>query len=533
MPSGRAAPTQIAPRTERWLPHAVVATAFVVVLPALVVWKLVPHGQPALLALSVPLGMLLSVLAAAVGGAIWKRVPGSRDLVFADLMLWGWLRRLRAERRLKHAEKLLGDGAEGLSVQALSSLSSLLEARDSFTYGHSQRVTRHAERIAAEMGLPPADVARVRTAAALHDVGKLHTPRDILNKPGRLTDEEFEVIRRHPVDGAAMSGSLADPAITAMIRHHHERLDGAGYPDGLAGTAIPLGARIIAVADTFDAMTSNRAYRRAASHKRAFDVLRSESGAQLDAGAVAAFVGYYRGRRAVAWSAFATAAPQRLFAWLGSVSPGVSAGVAGAAALAIGVSSPQPPVVTPTAEAAVPRQVAKRAQAAAPVHHPALGDDSAGSERPATRTQHARSRSVTRRRSGSKHGPSHRGAPAAKPRKVNPVKVQPRAAEPQTATPQSVKPQKVKPPKAKPPKAKPQKATPPAAQPPTAKPPKAKPPKATPPAAKPPKAKPQKATPPAAKPPKAKPPKATLPVVVVPTPAPPKVKPPKIKPPKA
>ena len=166
----------------------------------------------------------------------------------------------------------------------MSDLSALLEARDSFTYGHSQRVTRHAERIATEMGLPAAEVAQVRTAAALHDVGKLHTPRDILNKPGRLTDEEFAVIRNHPGDGAEMSTSVGDPVITAMIRHHHERLDGAGYPDGLAGEAIPLGARIIAVADTFDAMTSNRAYRRAASHKRALDVLRAEAGKQLDAG---------------------------------------------------------------------------------------------------------------------------------------------------------------------------------------------------------------------------------------------------------
>ena len=201
-------------------------------------------------------------------------MPGSRDLVFADLMLWGWLRRLRAERRLARAETLLGLGAEGLSVQALTSLSALLEARDGYTYGHSQRVTRHAERIARAMGLSATDVAKVRTAAALHDVGKLHTPRDILNKPGRLTDEEFEVIRHHPGDGAAMATSLDDPMITAMIRHHHERLDGGGYPAGLAGNAIPLGARIIAVADTFDAMTSNRAYRGAASHKHALDVLR-------------------------------------------------------------------------------------------------------------------------------------------------------------------------------------------------------------------------------------------------------------------
>ena len=148
MLANRGAPTQIAPRTERWLPHALIATTFVVVLPALAVWMIVPRGEAALLALSIPLGMLLSVLAGALGGALWKRVPGSRDIVFADLMIWGWLRRLRAERRLAHADTLLGAGAEGMSVEALSNLSAMLEARDSFTYGHSQRVTRHAERIA-------------------------------------------------------------------------------------------------------------------------------------------------------------------------------------------------------------------------------------------------------------------------------------------------------------------------------------------------------------------------------------------------
>ncbi len=228
MPSSRDAPTQTAPRTERWLPHAVVATVFVVVAPALAVWAIVPRGEAALLALSVPLGMLFSMLAASAGTALWKRTPGSRDMVFSDLMLWGWLRRLRAERRLARAETLLGDGVEGLSVKALTDLSAQLEARDSFTWGHSQRVTRHAERIASGMGLSDAEVAKVRTAAALHDVGKLHTPREILNKPGRLTEEEFEVIRRHPGDGADMATGLGDPVIIAMIRHHHERLDGAG-----------------------------------------------------------------------------------------------------------------------------------------------------------------------------------------------------------------------------------------------------------------------------------------------------------------
>ena len=529
MHAGRDAPTQIAPRTERWLPHALIATAFVVLFPALVVWKVVPRGEPALLALSVPLGMLLSVLAAAVGTALWKRVPGSRDLVFADLMLWGWLRRLRADRRLARAETLLGTRAEGLSVQALTDLSALLEARDTFTYGHSLRVTRHAEQIASELGLSETEVAQVRTAAALHDVGKLHTPRDILNKPGRLTAEEFAVVRRHPGDGAGMSTSVGDPAISAMIRHHHERLDGAGYPDGLAGDAIPLGARIIAVADTFDAMTSNRAYRRAASHKRALDVLRQEAGKQLDADAVAAFLGYYRGRRTVAWSAFATAAPQRLFAWLGGVTPGVSAGVASAAAVAIGVATPQPPVAT--SASATARQASTRADMAArpPVRaRPALGDSPSASE-PRSARRAAGKRSKPRRAKPRVRTQAQRNAPAtnqkkAKAKKESPGAVTPNQVKPQTARPDKVKPA-AKPDKVKPPKptAKPDHAKPPK---PTAKPEKVKP--AKPQASKPDKVKPLNVVPaPTAQPPKVKPPKPTVPEVV------PQVDLPKVKEPKA
>ena len=508
MYANRGTPTHIAPRTERWLPHALIATAFVVVLPALAVWAIVPRGEAALLALSVPLGMLLSVLAGHVGGALWKRVPGSRDIVFADLMLWGWLRRLRAERRLARAETLLGADAEGLSVQALSSLSELLEARDGYTYGHSQRVTRHAERIAAAMGLSTAEVAQIRTAAALHDVGKLHTPREILNKPDRLTDEEFTVIKRHPSDGAAMAAGLGDPTIMAIIRHHHERLDGGGYPGGLAGDAIPLGSRIIAVADTFDAMTSNRAYRRAASHKRALDVLRQEAGAQLDGDAIAAFAGYYRGRRTVAWSAFATAAPQRLFAWLGGVTPGIGVGAAGAAALAIGVAGPPPPAITPAA--AAPRQAAARVvTAAAPgdrAQRPTRAGVTVASEQRETRrdSRGTPRKSPRRKRTQDRTPAAKHNGQSAKPPKVKAEQIQPpRKVKPDKVKPQKVKPEKIKPEQTKPEKTKAEKVKPvkpPKAQAPTVKPPK------PPPAAKPP-----KTTPPVAVPAPAKPPKVKLP----------------------
>jgi putative nucleotidyltransferase with HDIG domain len=323
-----------APGARRYLPYALIATAVVTILPAVAVWAVVPTGSMVLVIASVPLAMALSVGAASAGSALWQRHAGSRDLVFADLMLWGWFRRMRAERRLDEARELLGlngGRSERLSrdrrVEALRRLSRLLEARDAYTHGHTRRVTRHAERIARAMRLSPADVAKVRTAAALHDVGKVHTPRGILTKPSPLTDEEFAVIRRHPVDGADMLSELGDE-IAAMVRHHHERLDGTGYPDGLAGDEIPLGARIIAVADTFDAMTSGRPYNGACRHKQALDVLSEQTGAQLDAGSVSAFFRYYSGRRLVAWSALVTTAPQRFAAWLGSATPGLGAGAA-------------------------------------------------------------------------------------------------------------------------------------------------------------------------------------------------------------
>jgi putative nucleotidyltransferase with HDIG domain len=320
----------------RFLPHAIAATLVVVVLPSLVLTLAGPDGPAWVVLLSVLAAMAASLALAAAGSAVWMRHPGSQDIVFGDLMLWGWLRMYRAERRLAQARALLEggsatalDGADaGTRRDLLEKLSAALEARDAYTHGHSKRVTRHSERIARELGLPQELVAKVRIAAAVHDVGKIKTPREVLTKPGRLDDWEFEIVKQHPIDGAAMVRDLGDAEITAIVRHHHERLDGTGYPDRLAGDEIPLGARIIAVADTFDAMTSSRPYRAACRHKKALDVLAKEAGAQLDPAPVAAFMRYYSGKRSVGWTALAAAAPQRLGAWLGGVFQNVGARIA-------------------------------------------------------------------------------------------------------------------------------------------------------------------------------------------------------------
>jgi putative nucleotidyltransferase with HDIG domain len=357
----------------RW-PYVVGATALVTGMPACVVTFVAPSGSVAELLGGILLAVVLSIAAAKVGAALWMRHPLARDVLFADLMVWEWARRLWVERRLARAEGAAGAHhlAPQARAEALRDLARLLEARDSYTHGHSRRVARHALRIAHALHVPAAEAERIWTAATLHDVGKLYTPREILNKPSRLTDEEFDVIKRHPVDGAAMLIDVeGDPEIVAIVRSHHERLDGGGYPDGLAGDAIPLGARIIAVADTFDALTSTRSYRPAATHKRALDVLRKEAGTQLDGAAVSAFLRTYSGRRPAALSSLVTLGPQRLLA-MTSHQAGAVAGlapaagwiapVAAAAAAVFGVShgvdattrQPVPPATTTAAVRATP-----------------------------------------------------------------------------------------------------------------------------------------------------------------------------------
>jgi putative nucleotidyltransferase with HDIG domain len=332
---------QGAARRAGYFPRVALATLVVTVLPGLVAAALQATGVIHGWLPSAGIAVVLSMALAAVGSVWWARRPGSRDIVFADLMLWGWLRRVRTERRLASARGLLGRSAyldPARKAALLERMSSALESRDLYTHGHSRRVTRHSYRIARQLGLPAADAARIRTAAALHDVGKVETPREVLNKPGRLSDEEFATIKRHPVDGACMVEALGDDELTSMVRHHHERLDGGGYPDGLVGGAIPLGARVIAVADTFDALTSNRPYRTGCRHKKALDILRAEAGKQLDPDVVGAFLSYYSGRRALPWWSAVAEAPGRLATWALSGIQGATAAPLGGGATSLGAA---------------------------------------------------------------------------------------------------------------------------------------------------------------------------------------------------
>lgn len=304
--------------------------------PIALVWSLRASGAVSSPLIGIAIGMAVSLLVSQLGCRLWGRRDGSGDVLFSELLLWGFLQRRRSERRLASALAMLGTSehasdapaAGGLSTRRqarlLERLVAAVETRDRYLHGHSQRVARLSWMVARRLGLPRAEVTRIRTAAALHDVGKINTPTAILHKPGRLTDEEFAVIKRHPDDGAEMAAVLRDPGLTAIVRHHHERLDGSGYPAGLTGESIPIGARIVAVVDTFDAITSVRPYRPARPHREALEILRAEAGVKLDAKVVRAFCAHYSGRRSVALWSFLASAGDRLLAWAGAGAGGAA-----------------------------------------------------------------------------------------------------------------------------------------------------------------------------------------------------------------
>jgi len=166
-----------------------------------------------------------------------------------------------------------------------------MEERDPCTAGHSLRVRCYALRLADAVGLPKRQRKYLSLAAKLHDIGKVGVPEAVLNKPGALTEDEFRLIREHPVIGERiLSPILRNPEVLAGIRGHHERLDGTGYPDGLAGERVPLLARLIAIPDCFDALTTSRAYRAALPAPKALEIIRASAGVHLDSEFVEAFV---------------------------------------------------------------------------------------------------------------------------------------------------------------------------------------------------------------------------------------------------
>ena len=179
-------------------------------------------------------------------------------------------------RSLLRAKALIDDLEQAENV--LVSLATALDAKDNYTRGHSERVANYAEALGGFLGLDRAERRTLRRAGLLHDIGKIGTRLDYLQKPGPLTPAEYEEVKKHPVIGYEICLPLRTMApLLALIRGHHERLDGRGYPDGLSGDAIPLPLRCLSVADVYDALTSDRSYRKALGQEEAMRLMRQEA----------------------------------------------------------------------------------------------------------------------------------------------------------------------------------------------------------------------------------------------------------------
>lgn len=211
-----------------------------------------------------------------------ERVLEKRNLILANREYREHLEQKVEEQTEQLRESFLG---------AVKALAEALDAKDTYTNGHSRRMTEVVVTMAREMRLGEKTVEQVRLAGLVHDIGKIGVSEEILLKPGKLSDEEFASIREHPVAGEKILRSvIRDQDVLAMVRHHHERFAGGGYPEGIKGEEIPLGARMLSVADAYDAMTSNRPYRDALTPEKARSQLLANRGSQFDPDVVDAFI---------------------------------------------------------------------------------------------------------------------------------------------------------------------------------------------------------------------------------------------------
>ncbi|MEJ2586885.1 MAG: response regulator [Deltaproteobacteria bacterium] len=202
-------------------------------------------------------------------------------------------------KKRRQAEKDLRESLEKLRVvmeSVVEAMALAIEKRDPYTSGHQKRVAMVADAIANQMGLPDEEVNGVRVAAMVHDIGKISIPGEILSKPGELTDIEMSLIREHPRSGYDILKGIDFPwPVSEMVIQHHERLDGSGYPDGLTSDAIHLGAKILGVADTVEAMISHRPYRASLGLDKALDEIRKNKNKLYDPDVVDACVAVFEG----------------------------------------------------------------------------------------------------------------------------------------------------------------------------------------------------------------------------------------------
>lgn len=193
-----------------------------------------------------------------------------------------WITRRATQRVAELSDELSVRPPGPDAVQALKALTRALEKRDIYTRIHGGRVSRLTYEVLARLGLPPEQCEVGRLAAVLHDIGKLGIPDSILFKPGPLDEAEYEVIKAHPTIGADLVASFTGPEVVEAVRHHHERIDGNGYPDGVRAATMALISRTIPVCDTYDTLVSDRPYQLARSKEEAFEELRTVAGSQLD-----------------------------------------------------------------------------------------------------------------------------------------------------------------------------------------------------------------------------------------------------------
>src|SRR5579872_1876368 len=229
--------------------------------------------------------------AAAVGlvGVINRRAGWQTSLLVLPLIYWVYrsyrlyLARLEAEKDRVEIEKRHVEEIASLNMRTIEALALAIEAKDHTTHTHLQRVRTYAVEIGKELGLPPEEIEALRAAALLHDIGKLAVPEHIINKPGKLTPEEFEKMKVHPLVGAEILERVAFPyPVAPIVRSHHERWDGSGYPAGLTKEEIPIGARILSAVDCLDALASDRQYRPAIPLDQAMATVREKSGSWFD-----------------------------------------------------------------------------------------------------------------------------------------------------------------------------------------------------------------------------------------------------------
>src|SRR5919197_487912 len=236
----------------------------------------------------IAVGVLCGTLAEPGSRAILgqlDRLDPSWVLRAGAMMLVGWACGSLARSLMQRVDEL-----EAINEQTIFAFVRAIDARDPYTARHSEKVAAYAVQLVQALGLPATAVERIRLAGLMHDVGKVSLERSVLHKPGRLSDEEWEQVRAHPGMSAHIIGGVQRFAeFLPGARHHHERFDGQGYPDKLKGEEIPLDARVLAVADAYDAMTSDRSYRAALSHEEAMRRLEEGSGTQFDPVCVRAF----------------------------------------------------------------------------------------------------------------------------------------------------------------------------------------------------------------------------------------------------